>query len=210
MARTDGKFIVFFGLFLLLLVFVDGARACSCSGCCIWTGFPAGCVDSESLKGDCCECEDCEWGSWARNCNTEQCYGCSGPDTCNCVSRCESDECCDDGTCMDRCTPSVLPCNYDPYWIGSDPVSCLVFHPIDKSCPPEKDGKVCGYELVVLREKSAACFADCDPYCTRNLVRCAEWHWTYCKNVYLPPFSLYCTCAGTGSPITAGNGWECP
>src|SRR4030043_2350433 len=96
------RFLIIFVVLLLAANLHISVSACPpppCpSPCEYWSGSECVCHEA------CCVDADCGTG-------VEECLGCN--DECYCEdddNKCESDECCDYGMCVDKCDPDGGPC----------------------------------------------------------------------------------------------------
>jgi len=120
-----------------------------------------------------------------------ECHTCVGSEVCLCEdddSKCDPDECCDDGTCVPKCT-NTGQCDYGELPDGPYPNCQALQDPITGRCG-EIEGLLCGH-VINLALSDAEC-ADCAPGCDKTRIcacveiipyRCTEhkyWIWYTC------------------------------
>ncbi len=139
-----------------------------------------------------------------------ECHTCVGSEVCLCEdddSKCASDECCLDGTCVPKCT-NTGQCSYEPP-DTSNYVTCENFNPTDKRCEDIIEGALCGHVIKVALN-DAECAA-CAPDCYKEYIcPCAEIIPVYCKTrCYLLVCACLCNDAHENEATYSGAHYEC-
>ena len=184
-----------------------------CSGCCK-CGGDCDCMHDHSKCPPChfcidCGCENycdpnevcCDWLC----CDEDLCETCVGGDECK-VCGGDTSKCCDNGTCVDKCTDNAATCEWD--YPDDYLFNCENFHPTDKSCEAIVLGQICSHRIIY-RGGTAKC-ADCAPNCAKIYVEpCAVIYPIRCKNVRVLLF-LYCQCQDEDdTPRYSGSAYDC-
>jgi hypothetical protein len=209
----NSKSITFFLVCLLLCGLTTAARACpppECPNCYYWNGYECYCHEACCIDADCtgecdycsdsCVCEDdqslcpgeCDY-CWAGYCYDDD-------------SKCASDECCDNGTCVDKCT-NTGQCDYGELPSGPYP-NCEVLKDDATGKCAEAEGLICNHS-VIIAIKDAVC-ADCEPNCDKTRIcACAEIIPYRCTTHC---YYSVCTCLCDEKPnesYTVGDHYEC-
>lgn len=158
---------------------------------------------------DCEECVNCDCQLKPGNdCTTsafcQPCYDCVN---CKCTNTCNSNQCCLNYTCVEKCVDNAATCEWDePPDIYA---VCESGDPSDRSCPFGIAGEVCSHRIIY-RVGTAKC-ADCEPNCAKNRVEaCAVGYAIRCKNVRIW-LHVYCLCQDEDSQPSyfSGDAYEC-
>lgn len=176
------------------------------------------CVD----RCDTNECRQCDGqGSCTYQCDEDQCLECDGQG--NCESWCDAlqclecdgqgncpvcggdpDKCCDNGTCVDKCT-NTAQCDYGEL-PGGPYVECYN-HPVTGKCE-ELEGGLC-FHVTTIAQSDAQC-ADCEPGCDKTRISaCIEIIPYYCTTHC---FFTVCSCQcdpNTNDASYRGDHYEC-
>jgi len=188
----------------------DDSKCFSACKVCISGSCVDNCPPCHSCVGDICQydctgCETCVGETCESICDPAYCESCID-DECK-VCEGDTSKCCDNGTCVDKCTMTGQ-CSYTPPET-SGYVKCENFNPTDKSCEDIIEGALCNH-LVTVGVNEAEC-ADCEPGCSRTrLCACAEITPFYCKTICfwdgIPPCACVCD---AGEPYTSGDYYQC-
>ncbi len=113
-------------------------------------------------------------------------YKCDSDQTCCDGDCCEPDECCHNGTCVDKCDPAGETCEHDTPVIEA---GCQSIAPDDLRCFPDQIDKVCMWNLQYHYETSATC-AFCASGCRTRDAFCSSYKAETCRNAWF----IGCVC----------------
>ncbi len=121
-----------------------------------------------------------------------------------CESTCNSDECCDNDTCVDKCEPDGGPCEWTYPGVESQ---CQVQDPGGNlNCFPDEEGKICDWYVVGTERTTSAKCADCAPNCTTIITgSCVMLKARVCKSYLI----VGCLCGPDGPSQYAGWYEQC-
>lgn len=202
------------------LIFIINATvtACDCyppcEGCQLCLGGECADMDYKCpnwpgeicLDGDCicilrcCEDSDCGpplcWYCENWNCvflcNTSNCQDCIGG---FCQSVCEENECCDDGTCVDKCAPDGDYCYFVWPPLQTPPGGCTNPDTTTHACESYVDGAICAWVQTKAYHLDSAKCAECEPSCKHpSGDPCVELTPWKCNNDIVLFLGLVCTC----------------
>lgn len=192
---------------------------CTGQKCC--TDLGSYCCDSNQIccDGTCCDqgwrccyggycCEGDKWCCMGSCCEPDLCEECVGGQCKVCGG--DPTQCCDNGTCINKCDPDGgATCTWTSPPV-QDPL-CRWMHETDHSCLIP--GATCDWEPTSGPGKNAAC-ASCDPGCALGSTYCVMLKPVVCKTTLTiwPPF-IDCTCTGTPAlydPVPRGTRYICP
>jgi len=197
----------------------DDCEECDIEDCeCVWEGCPS-CGRCRYCDSSC----DCQWvGNCRYDSDCPDCHTCPTPE-CNCEYQCnpdncqtcvngscqvcggDPDKCCDNGTCVDKCT-NTGQCDYGELPSGPYANCQALQDPVTGQCGPA-EGFICNH-LATIAENDAEC-ADCAPGCDKTRIcACAQIVPIHCKtHCYL--LFCQCLCDDAGEPYYIGDHYEC-
>lgn len=180
---------------------IPGTNCGDCSGCsscysCVicWCQCTSECCQNSDCTGECHNgCSNCSCVDDQSKC-TKECHTCSDGSCEDDNTKCGTNQCCDNGTCVPKCDPNGAPCPHDNPVIQA---GCQWQAPDDHRCVPDQVGKTCMWILQYEYTSSAIC-ADCAPGCSRTRDNyCAFWKAETCRNA----FFIGCVCDYDGPEI---------
>jgi len=210
----------------------DGITKCGCGGkTCLGCCKCQDCVCMED-DSKCTGCESCYWDYYSGDCycadNSSkcnpgqlccdgQCYDTSTQKCCSdgenkwicdidkeCCDGtcCDPDECCDNGTCVPKCT-NTGQCDYGE--LPDGPYVQCIDNPVTHRCE-ELEGGVC-YHVITIALNDAV-YADCAPGCDKTRISACVEIITYRCKTHCALWVCDCLCEPDES-TTRGDHYEC-
>jgi hypothetical protein len=150
---------------------IPGTDCGDCSGCsycysCVicWCQCTSECCSASDCTGECHNgCSNCSCLDDQSKC-TGECHTCSDGSCEDDNTKCGSDECCDDGTCVPKCT-NTGQCDYGVLPSGPYP-NCEVLKDDSTGKCQEAEGFLCNHNINIAIN-DAEC-ADCAPSCAKT------------------------------------------